>query len=442
MICPLYQAAQKHPDAIAFIDGETRYTYTQWNEAAQGVSLFLENTVKKEAHIALHTLSPFETGAWIFGIARFGGSAVLLTGRDPNEVIPARMKATNADTCFSHLPPSAAVTSPPSVDRDRIFALLFTSGSTQTPKAVAHSLRGHLASARMSNENIALLPRDRWLLSLSLWHIGGLAILFRCLLAGATMVIRSSNSLARDVLRYDITHLSLVSTQLYRMLSEHDSAIPSLKAVLVGGGPIPSTLIERAGHLPLHTTYGMTELGSQLCTTPPNASREMLRSAGRPLHGWEICISSAGEIWARGAPLFMGYWKEDILHKPFDEHGWFHTRDTGKIDDQGLLYPIGRMDQMFISGGENIHPEEIEHVLMSDPKIEMALVIPVPHEQYGQRPIAFLKGDYEEETLRQRLAVALPKFKIPDRFFDWPKSLSTHKPSRALAKRLLLPMIF
>ena len=181
----------------------------------------------------------------------------------------------------------------------------------------------------------------------------------------------------------------------------------------------------------------MTELGSQLCTTPPNANQEQLRSAGRPLHGWEVRISDAGEILARGAPLFLGYWKENELQKPFDENGWFHTNDTGRIDEHGLLYPVGRIDQMFISGGENIHPEEIEQALMSNPQIAAAIVVPTPHEQYGKRPVAFIKGIYDEALLRQQLARALPKFKIPDRFLDWPKELRTDKPSRKLAQEIL-----
>jgi O-succinylbenzoic acid--CoA ligase len=274
---------------------------------------------------------------------------------------------------------------------------------------------------------------------LALWHIGGLAITFRTLYSGAQTVFPTPNiTLATQIQQEKITHLSLVPTQLHRLLQEKGD-ISSLKGILVGGGPIPPSLIEtaRKRNLPVYTTYGMTELGSQFCTTPPLANLQMLKTAGKPLQGWTIHIATNGEICAKGTPLFLGYVHGETLSHPFDNNGFFHTGDRGSIDALGLLHVLGRCDQMFISGGENIHPEEIERCLCDIPHLEAALVIAIENPEYGMRPVSFIKGDINKRDIITHLTKRLPKFKHPDLFFMWPAQLSTKKPSREKAEKLL-----
>ncbi|MAA80161.1 MAG: hypothetical protein CL916_12985 [Deltaproteobacteria bacterium] len=404
---------------------------------SEGVRVFLcEQNIPQGSTIALRAMDPMSLFAWIWGIARHQCTAVLLSDRDPDDVIMHRCTQVGATHVFSHTPAPAIPSSRHQADFDRIAVILFTSGSTNQPKAVAHSLHTLFASAQASNRNISLSKEDRWLQSLALWHIGGLAIAFRTLLAGATWIPRNKKqSLGEQIQSDNITHISVVSTQLYRLLQESNMDLSCLKGVLVGGGPIPNELITQASHLPVHTTYGMTELGSQLCTTPPEAPAETLQTAGYPLQGWDIRISTSGEICARGTPLFLGYFKNGSLHLPFDQDGFFHTGDQGIIDDQGRLVVLGRCDQMFISGGENIHPEEIERCLCDLPDVEAALVLAIDHHEYGKRPVALIKGSVSLSTIQEHLLTQLPRFKHPDQFRVWPQDLPTQKPKRSLAQK-------
>ena len=324
----------------------------------------------------------------------------------------------------------------PSMDHPRFF--LQTSGSTRTPKIVAHSLNTLLASAKASNLNVPFMTDDRWLLSLALWHIGGLAIFFRALSGGGTVCIPDDKtSMAHNVIRHRITHLSVVALQLSRMMAEQNS-FPNLKHVLVGGGPIPETLIQiaQSHSIPVHTTYGMTELASQLCTTRTNATDSELKTAGYPLDGWAIKIDPSGEICAKGSALFLGYHSENGLTTTRDSDGWFHTGDLGQINSTGTLTVLGRKDSQFISGGENIYPEEIEKVLTDFPTIRLAVVVPIKCRTYGQRPVAFVLGEYAPIELQEHLRNRLPKFKHPDRIEPWPSQISTHKPSRSALRVL------
>jgi len=313
---------------------------------------------------------------------------------------------------------------PADIPLGRPATIIFTSGSTGVPKAALHTFGNHYHSALGSNANIALMPGDRWLHSLPLYHVGGLSILFRCLLAGATVALPQQGTPPGEAIAgFGATHVSLVSTQLLRLLRE-DANRGGLEAVLMGGGPIPASLVDEAvaRGLPVHTSYGLTEMASQVTTTPPGASLEELRTAGRVLPHREVAISGSGEILVRGQTLFAGYVEGERLNRPLDAEGWFHTGDLGELDDNSYLRVRGRMDNLFVSGGENVQPEEIEEALYRVEGIEEAVVVPVPDEEFGARPVAFIRtDDLEPGDLAHELEPVLPRFKIPISFHPWPE---------------------
>jgi o-succinylbenzoate---CoA ligase len=313
---------------------------------------------------------------------------------------------------------------PADVPQARPATIIFTSGSTGVPKAALHTFGNHYHSALGSNANIALRPGDRWLHSLPLYHVGGLSILFRCLLAGATVALPlPGTSPGESIAGLGATHVSLVSTQLSRLLRE-SADLGRLEAVLIGGGPVPPSLVEKAlaRGLPLHTSYGLTEMASQVTTTPRDASIEELRTAGRVLPNREVSVSESGEILVRGETLFAGYAEGEELDRPVDAEGWFHTRDLGELDESGYLRVGGRMDYLFISGGENVQPEEIEETLCRVEGVDEAVVVPVPDEEFGARPVAFVRmDDGEPRDLARELEPVLPRFKIPISFHPWPE---------------------
>jgi O-succinylbenzoic acid--CoA ligase len=164
-------------------------------------------------------------------------------------------------------------------------------------------------------------------------------------------------------------------------------------------------------------------MASQITTTVPGAPSEDLRTAGCRLPHRRIRIEDE-QIMVAGAPLFRGYVTKRGIVDPRTDDGWYPTGDRGRIDATGRLHVLGRRDRMFVSGGENIQPEEIETVLERLEGIERAVVVPVPDPEYGERPVAFLRGlaPGAAPALREALAETLPKFKIPDAFHSFPAS--------------------
>jgi O-succinylbenzoic acid--CoA ligase len=136
----------------------------------------------------------------------------------------------------------------------------------------------------------------------------------------------------------------------------------------------------------------------------------------------EVGISDSGEVLVRGETLFAGYVEGDVIVRPLDDEGWFHTGDIGVLDGEGYLRVRGRKDNMFISGGENIQPEEIEEAISSLEGIKRAVVAPVPDAEFGFRPVVFVFGvSVEPEKLKEFLASLLPRFKVPVAFYEWPE---------------------
>jgi len=327
----------------------------------------------------------------------------------------------------------------PSFDPRADATIVFTSGSTGTPQAALHTFANHWSSAVGANRNIPLRPGDRWLLSLPLWHVGGLAIVFRCLLGGAAVAIAVMDEpLAEAISGLGATHVSLVATQLSRLLREKRgrAALRGLKAILLGGGPAPAALIEEASGAGarLVTSYGSTEMSSQATASRPGDPPETLATAGRPLAFRELSITADGEILVRGRTLFRGYIGETGVRPALDSSGWFHTGDLGRLDANGRLIVSGRRDTMFISGGENIHPEEIEREILRFPGVLEAIVAPAPDPEFGARPVAFLRTADEclpaDAELDRFLRLTLPGFKVPQRYLRWPDIEAGMKPDR------------
>ena len=313
--------------------------------------------------------------------------------------------------------------------------VILTSGSSGFPKAAVHNLANHIANAEGASSLIPLVTGDAWLLSLPLFHIGGLAILNRCALVAATVVLPDPTlPLQAQIERDGLTHASLVPTQLLNLLADKQASLKSIKALLLGGGAISINLLKQLEqrHIASFTSYGMTEMGSQITTGPALSDG----TSGKLLPGRELKIVD-GVIWVRGDCLFMGYLTDKGIEKPLDAEGWFYTKDRGEWDANGNLKILGRVDNMFISGGENIQPEEIEAALKLHPLIDEAIVFPQPDVTFGQLPAAIIRGDIVrsgtvgnntsqemskiEAELEVFLADKIARFKRPRRYYPWPE---------------------
>ncbi len=295
-------------------------------------------------------------------------------------------------------------------DLSKLATFLFTSGSMGSPKIACHTLGNLVSSAIGSYDIIPLQPSDRWALTLPLCHVGGLGILFRSYLAKSSVLMSSNWDRA--------THLSLVPTQLYRLLKS-PTELPHLKTILLGGAPLPD-LQTPWNVLP---SYGMTEMSSQIVTA-------------HQVHPYaEMKISEDNEIWVKGPVLFQGYYeKEKGVVLPLNEEGWFQTKDLGHWEN-GIFKILGRKDNLFISGGENIQPEEIEEVIRRVCGMHEAIVVPIPDEEFGARPVVFLKDLVPLEQLQTRLQLHLPKYKIPIKVFELLEQTGLKPNRKALADK-------
>jgi O-succinylbenzoic acid--CoA ligase len=439
----LWSAALAAPKAAALLSARGATSYEELDSMVSAAALRLGD-LRPESRVALHLPKDERYVALVLALIRVGHVACPLSDRLPPRGVAQLLKRAACSALISEdeellqtvdadlrmpglealLEESLQRTIPTSIPLERPATIIFTSGSTGVPKAALHTFGNHHYNALGSNANIPLRPGHRWLHSLPLYHVGGLSILFRCLLAGSTVALPEPEApLGEAIAGLGATHVSLVSTQLSRLLRE-ETDHAGLEAVLLGGGPIPSSLVDEAlaRGLPVHTSYGLTEMASQVTTTPPGASLKELRTAGRVLPNREVSISDRGEILVRGETLFAGYVEGEELDRPLDAGGWFHTGDLGELDENDCLRVRGRMDNLFVSGGENIQPEEIEEALCQLEGIYEAVVVPVPDEEFGARPVAFVRTDDGElEDLARKLEPVLPRFKIPISFHPWPE---------------------
>jgi len=468
--CPLASAAVNFGDKAALAETNRSLTYQELDrQVSYAAGLFLEKGIRAGERVAITECNSFEYVLTLFALRRLGAVACPLNTRYPTSALtqqterinckyqirfsPGKVQhqLSNLNQIEFDLTTDQLCNDAPAnnlIELDQPATIIHTSGSTGTPKAVLHSYGNYFFSALGSNRNIPVKQGDRWLLSLPLYHVGGLAILFRCIIGGGTIVITSqAESLLDQVTENNITHLSLVTTQLRSLLGElgeHKVAPTSLRAILLGGSFIPSGLVEEAqlAGLTIFTSYGLTEMASQVATS----------TAGEPsrltvLEHCKLKLSDDGEILVKGDTLFSGYISGDDIALPLDTDGWFATGDCAGYDDNDCLMITGRKDNMFVSGGENIHPEQIETALCELLRIENAVVVPVENSEFGFRPVAFIRPDetdlagFSPEKLRSLLP--LPNFMIPIAVNPWPEDYTQSgiKPNRKyfrdLARKLM-----
>lgn len=305
------------------------------------------------------------------------------------------------------------------INMDCETSMIFTSGSTGTPTGVVHTVGNVIYSALGTIENLDLNPKDSWLVSLPMYHVGGLLIFARTLLSGAACILPLDLKQVETAIHYHRpTVVSLVPTQLLRFMESPETRrlLRSAKAILLGGAPAPPWLIDRAldDHIPVIPTYGSTEACAQLTAVAKNSAKDVFHTSGKVLPYREITLAKDGTILVGGKTRFKYYIRNKQKQFPFQD-GKFKTADLGKFDDNGNLIVLGRSDLTFISGGENITPGEIEHHLMKIEHITSAVVVPVPHKEFGLVPWAFAETErpMDPEHIRQQLKTRLPAYKIP-----------------------------
>jgi fatty-acyl-CoA synthase len=326
---------------------------------------------------------------------------------------------------------------PPAIapDLEAIQMLLYTSGTTGQPKGVMLSNR--MALWNSVNTSLRMLaPGDTVLVHTPMFYTGGLNVytLPNLYLGGTVAIMQSFNAEAvlRCVERERITGLFGVPTQLLMMAETEifpHVDLSSLRFVFSGGAPCPVPLIERYASrgITLQQGYGLTEVGVNCFALEKRHSLRKAGSIGYPNFamearllddaGKEVAPGEVGELALRSPAMSSGYWKNPAETERAYRDGWFMTGDLASCDQDGCYYIAGRKKDMFISGGENVYPAEVETLLRSHPKILDAAVIGIPHEKWGEvgkaavvlRPAEDMSADEVTRWCQGKIG----KYKIP-----------------------------
>jgi len=420
--------ATANPDRTALVDAATdeSWTYAELDDAvAETAGRLAALGVEPGDRVAvlLETRPAFARLA--FAAARLGAVLVPLNARLSRAELVQQADAVSPVlvACGSDTEADADALAPPAVsvdDSERVRELatvdtapvspvasewtdtrllLFTSGTTGAPKAVRLTYGNFGASAVASAFRLGVLPDDRWLCPLSMYHTGGLSVVLRSALYGTTAVLVRTPGFdperVRDVLDdYDCTGVSLVPTMLDGLLDAGECP-ETLRFALVGGAPTPPDLAERAldAGVPFCPTYGATETASQVATLRPEQARTHADSVGRPLVGTTVTVldgdgepdptGETGELAVSGPTVTPGYVSTDATADRFCEYGLL-TGDRGWVDDDGFLHVGGRQSDQIVTGGENVHPAEVADVLREHPGVGDVAVVGVPDDEWGE----------------------------------------------------------
>jgi len=262
-------------------------------------------------------------------------------------------------------------------------AVVVTSGTTGTPKAVELTFAGLDAVGAGCNAALELGPDDRWLVCLPLHHVAGLAILARARVGGQSVDVHPGfdlDAVAGAPERHGSTLVSVVPTMLHRLL-DAGAPLRAYRRIVVGGAPLPPPLRERAAAAgtPVVDAYGLSETAGGVLLD------------GQPIPGAEVDLAPDDEIRVRGAMVMRRYrFEPDATRAVLDPDGWLRTGDLGAKDASGAVRVVDRRRDLVITGGVNVSPTAVEQVLAEHPSVDDVCVAGVPDDQWGERLVAFV----------------------------------------------------
>lgn len=340
-------------------------------------------------------------------------SAFLITNADPGELIPV-------------------------FKSDWVASIMYTSGTTGKPKGVLQTFGNHFYSAVSSALNLGLSSADKWLCVAPIFHISGFSIIMRGLIYGMTVRLVEkfrAEEIERILANETVTIMSVVPFMLKKLIQQQNKTNThynsAFRCMLLGGGTIDRETLEIClqRSIPVVQCYGMTETCSQIVALRSVDALLKLGSVGQPLFSTQLKLSKDGEILLKTPALTPGYLNlpDKLPSKMID--GWYRTGDIGHLDKEGYLYIDGRADEMLISGGENIFPQEVEQVYQRYPQINEVAVVGQNDSVWGQVPVAFVVSDRRLSTtkLMNYGYEHLARYKVPQHYIfvsELPKNAS------------------
>ncbi|WP_238418627.1 FadD3 family acyl-CoA ligase [Gordonia sp. 'Campus'] len=316
------------------------------------------------------------------------------------------------------------------VSPDDLSDILFTSGTTGKSKGVLATHRQTLAGSHGWGANAGLNPDDRYLMANPYFHTFGYkAGILPCVLFGVTMLplaVYSPQQAMKVVSDQKATVFPGAPTIFQTILDDPQRAdhdLSSLRIVVTGAAIVPVVLVERLQHElgvdTVITAYGLTEASGFVSTcTPEDDDETVANTCGRAFPGMEIKLSDEGEVLARGDMVMVGYLDDpEATAATIDADGWLHTGDIGTLDDRGNLKITDRLKDMYICGGFNVYPAEIEQTLARLDGVTESAVIGVPDDRLGEVGRAYLTvrndADLDEDRVIAYAKQHLANFKVP-----------------------------
>lgn len=347
------------------------------------------------------------------------------------------------------------------VEEDDPIFILFTSGTTGFPKGALYTHKMLFWNSINTAISLIVNTESRTINCMPPFHTGGWNVLLTPFLhhGGFTCIMKQFDPAAvlTTLKKEAVTVFMGVPTMLKMMADlvnfEH-SDFSSLHYMIVGGEPMPIPLIEKwhKKNVPIRQGFGMTEVGPNLTSLHQKDAIRKKGSIGRPNFyvdikivnddGQEVPPQQTGELLLRGPMVTPGYWRNDAATKKAIKNHWFRTGDLVKQDEEGYLYIVDRIKNMYISGGENVYPAEVERVLLSHPAVEEAAVIGISDTKWGETGKAFIVKKHQHLLSQQEVITfcqsRLAKFKIPkkvDFCAELPKN-DTGKINRKVLKEM------
>ncbi|MCU0971028.1 MAG: acyl--CoA ligase [Gammaproteobacteria bacterium] len=413
----LAETASRVPDAPALISpsGEV-LDYRSFAGAVHGLAAELLRSGTDPGHaLGAHALRPVEAAMLSQAAARLGCPIVPGDPLRPDHWRVALWLAAGVDRAIgadADLFAAADSTAAGALPEDRteaesVLLIVGTSGSGGEPKGAMLTARNIAAAVQASRARLGLHAGDRWLICLPPHQVGALAVIYRCVESGATAVLRDGFDPERtwwDIVRLGITHVSLLPGMLAELLDAARDAPPppALQRVVVGGVAIPAALAERTlcAGWPVCPSYGVTEAMAQIATALPE-ERAPAGCVGRPLAGFEVQVVDGhgrptwgvGRIRVKGPAVMAGYADPERRGGYGLDEGWLMTGDLGRLDGGGRLWVERRADDVLVTGGENVHPRQVEEMLRGCPAIGEVAVAGRPDPARGAALVAVYTGD-------------------------------------------------
>jgi len=441
----LKQVAAREPDTVAFVDGDRRLTYAEWDWLSDRAAFSLwEEGIRPGETVALLLDASFTYPVAYLGAAKIGAITVGINTRlGPYEVDhvldDSRARALITDREGF---PEDLVFTPDRMNRpgssievatrpDDVVAIVYTSGTTGLPKGAAFTNRA-LDAVREIEHAVDPVDHPKTLGGTPMAHMGFMTKIGAHIARASTTVLMrqwSARAALEAIEREKLTWLGGVPTQLALMLMDPQFGLfdlSSLRSCLVGGAPASPDLVRqiRQGFgVPVTVRYSCTELAMATGTRAGDPDVVIAQTVGRPLPGVHLSIlepnaDGVGEIAVRSPTMMSGYWHNDAATRAaIDPAGLFHTGDLGRVDEDGNVHLAGRSKEMYIRGGYNVYPVEIEDLLREHPKVAQVAVIGVPDDVFGERGRAVVVAAGDPPTLdelREWVCARVADYKAPD----------------------------